>query len=92
MSETVTEYVAALHKQAKHCSFEDTLDKTLYDRLVCDIANAAVQKCLLAEPKLTFIKTVTTAQSLTILCVISSLKYATFVISEGILQKYVKDE
>ena len=61
-------YVAALHKQAKHCTFEDTLDKMFYDRLVCNIANTAVQKCLLVEPKLTTIKAVTTAQSLTILC------------------------
>ena len=57
----MAEYVAALHKLAKHCNFEDTLDKMLRDRLVCDIPNAAVQKCLLTEPEQTFTKAVTIA-------------------------------
>ena len=62
-SETVAEYVAALRKLAEHCNFGDTLDKMLRDRLVCGIANAAVQKCLLTEPELTFTKAVTIAQA-----------------------------
>ena len=35
----------------------------LHDRLVCGIANAAFQKCLLTEPKLIFTKAVTIAQA-----------------------------
>ena len=63
MSETVAEYVAALRKLFKHCNFGDTLDEMLHDRLVCGIANATVQKCLLTEPELTFTKAVTIAQA-----------------------------
>ena len=62
-SETVAEYVAALRKLAEHCNFGDTLDEMLRDRLVCGIANAAVQKRLLTEPELTFTKAVTIAQA-----------------------------
>ena len=62
-SETVAEYVAAFRKPAEHCNFGDTLDEMLRDRLVCGIANAAVQKRLLTEPELTFTKAVTIAQA-----------------------------
>ena len=62
-SETVAEYVAAFHKLAEHCNFGDTLDKMLCDRLVCGIANTAVEKRLLTGPKLTFTKAVTMAQA-----------------------------
>ena len=63
MSETVAGYVAALRKLAEHCNFGDTLDEMLRDRLVCGIANAAIQKCLLTEPELTFTKAVTIVQA-----------------------------
>ena len=63
-SETVAEYVAALHKLAEHCNFGDTLDKMLRDRLVCGITNPTVQKRLLTEPELTFTKAVTIAQGM----------------------------
>ena len=62
-SETVAEYVAAFHKLAAHCNFGNTLDKMLCDRLVCGIANTAVQKRLLTGPELTFTKAVTIAQA-----------------------------
>ena len=56
----LVEYVAALHNLAKNCTFgDDTLDKILHNRLVCDIVNAAVQNHSLTEPKLTFTKAVT---------------------------------
>ena len=58
-SETVAEYAAALCKLAELCNFGDTLNEILCDRLVCGIANATVQKCLLTEPELTFTKAVT---------------------------------
>ena len=62
-SKTVAEYVAALHKLAEHCNFGETLDEMLRDRLVCGIANPAVQKRLLTEPELTFTKAVTISQA-----------------------------
>ena len=62
-SEAVAEYVAALRKLAEHCNFGDILDEMLRDRLVCGIANAAVQKRLLTEPELIFTKAVTIAQA-----------------------------
>ena len=61
-SETMAEYVAALCKLTEHCDYGDTLNKMLRDRLVCGIANATVQKRLLTEPELTFVKAVTIAQ------------------------------
>ena len=61
-SETVTEYVTALRKLAEHCDFGDTLDEMLRDRLVCGIANPAVQKRLLTKLELAFTKAVTIAQ------------------------------
>ena len=48
----LAEYVAALHKLAKNCTF----------RAIGGIVNAAVQNHLLTEPKLTFTKAVTIAQ------------------------------
>ena len=62
-SETVVEYIAALRKLAEHCNFEYTLDKMLWDRLVCGIANPAVQKHLLTGPEFTFTKAFTIAQA-----------------------------
>ena len=56
----MAEYVVALRKLAEHCNFGDIL---LCDRLVCGIANATVQKCLLTEPELIFTKAVTIAQA-----------------------------
>ena len=41
--------------------FGNTLHEMLHDRLVCGITNAAVQKCLLTEPELTFTIAVTIA-------------------------------
>ena len=57
-SETVVEYVAALRKLAEHCNFGETLDEMLRDRLVCGIANPAIQKRWLTESELTFTKAV----------------------------------
>ena len=62
-SETVAEYVAALCRLAEHCSFGDTLDEMLRDRVVCGIADPAVQKRLLSETDLTFTKAVSIAQA-----------------------------
>ena len=64
MFEIVAEYVAGLHKLAEHCNFGDTLDNMLRDRLVCGIANTAVQKRLLTEPEQTWTKAVTIAQAM----------------------------
>ena len=59
----LAEYVAAICKLAKHCTFGDTLDEMLHDKSVCSIANAAVQNHLLTEPEMTFTKAVTIAQA-----------------------------
>jgi len=62
-SETVAEYVAALHKLAEYCNYGESLDEMMRDRLVCGIANPMIQKWLLAEPELTLTKAVTIAQA-----------------------------
>ena len=56
-------YVAVFHKLTEHRNFGDTLDEMLHDRLVCGTTNAAVQKHLFTEPKLTFTKAMTVAQA-----------------------------
>ena len=62
-SENVLTYVAELRKLSKHCNFRDTLDDMLRDRLVCGINDQWVQRCLLAEPTLTFTKAMELAQA-----------------------------
>ena len=51
--ESVAEFVAALRGIARNCEFTN-LEDQLRDRLVVGINNEAVQRQLLAEPKLTF--------------------------------------
>ncbi|KMQ86678.1 hypothetical protein RF55_14283 [Lasius niger] len=48
-SESVADYVADLRRLSEHCGFETTLDSMLQDRLVCGIADEAIQRRLLAE-------------------------------------------
>ena len=62
-SESVAEYLAALRKLAEFCSYGESLDEMLRDRLVCGIAHPAVQKRLLAESELNLTKAVSLAQS-----------------------------
>ena len=48
--------MAELHSLAECCNFQQTLDNMLRDRVVCGINEAAIQRCLLAEPRLTLQK------------------------------------
>ena len=61
--ESIAEYIAVLHKAAEHCSYGNSLNEILRDRLVCGITNSAVQKRLLAEKELRLDKAVALAQS-----------------------------
>ena len=63
-NETVTEYVAELRALARYCKFKEFLDDSIRDRLVCGIGDGAIQRRLLAEPKLTFAKAMEIAVSM----------------------------
>ena len=52
--ESIAAYTAELRKIAEHCSFGDTLEVMLRDRIVCGINDTGRQRRLLAEPDLTF--------------------------------------
>ena len=56
--ESVSEFIAELRRLSLHCNFEDTLDKTNRDRLVCGLKVENIQKRLLAETHLTLDKAV----------------------------------
>ena len=45
--ETIAQYLAKLRKLTQHCDFEDKLDETLTDRLVCGMLSGQIQKRLL---------------------------------------------
>ena len=61
--ESIAEFVAELRHLSEHCSFDMTLDHMLCDRLVCGVRDACIQRCLLAEPDLTFKKAFELAQA-----------------------------
>ena len=52
-SESVSEYMAELHRLSTNCDFRDYLDQALRDRLVCGLRNEGIQRRLLAEADLT---------------------------------------
>ena len=56
--EGVAAHVARLCKLIEHCNFGETLEDTLWDRLVCGISNDNIQWRLLAEPELKFQKAI----------------------------------
>ena len=62
--ETVATFVAELRALAEFCNFGDTLETMLRDRIVCGINDAAIQKSLLSESKLTFKEALDMAQGL----------------------------
>ena len=61
--ESVATFVAELRSLAEFCNFGDTLDVMIRDRLVCGINDTGMQKRLLAEPGLTYVKAVEIAQA-----------------------------
>ena len=62
--ENISSYVAELRALADQCSFGDSVDTMIRDRLVCGINEDSIQKRLLTEgDKLTLDKAITIAQS-----------------------------
>ena len=61
--ESVAEYVAELRHIAEHCDFSQSLENMLRDRLVCGLKDSRLQRRLLAEPTLTFVKALELAQA-----------------------------
>ena len=62
--ENVSSYVADLRALADHCSFGNSLDIMIHDRLICGINEHSIQKRLLTEGnKLTLDKAIRIAQS-----------------------------
>ena len=61
-SESVSLYVSELQSIAEYCNFRSTLNLMPRDKLVCGIQDNATQRCLLAEPDLTFVKALQIAQ------------------------------
>ena len=53
---SVRSYVAELRSEAEHCNYGDSLNAMLRDRLVVGINNDTIQKRLLAEAQLDFVK------------------------------------
>ena len=51
--ESVAAYLAELKRLSERCSFGDSLDNMLRDRIVCAIQDQQTQRRLLAEPNLT---------------------------------------
>ena len=62
--EMVAAFMAALRQLTEHCEFGTTLDDMLRDRLVCGIANATIQRRLLAESKPTLKTALDLAQAM----------------------------
>ena len=56
--ETIGEYDAALRKLATHCNFGNNLEDKLRDQLVCGLRNESVQRRLLSEVDLKYVKTI----------------------------------
>ena len=61
--ETVAAFVARLRRATEHCNYGAALDEMLRDRLVGGINDERLQRRLLAEPDLTFVKAVDLAQA-----------------------------
>ena len=62
--ESVATFVAKLRALSEDCDFGDSLEVMIRDRLVFGINDKAIQKRLLAEPKLTYKRAVELAQEL----------------------------
>ena len=62
--ESIAQFVAELRKCAEHCDFQNKLDETIRDRLVCGLRNETIQKRLLAERNLTLVTAIEIAQGM----------------------------
>ena len=62
--EAIAAFIATLYSLSEHCTFGDSLEDMIRDRLVCGISEETIQKHLLAESKLTYKKAVELALGL----------------------------
>ena len=62
--ESVAAYLAELKRLSEHCSFGDTLNDMLRDRIVCGIQDQRKQRKLLVEPDLTLRKAFKVTQAI----------------------------
>ena len=62
--ETVTDFVAALRRLAKHCQFGDFLNQALRDKLVCGLSSETIKKELLKVQNLTLADACSTATAM----------------------------
>ena len=62
--ESVTNFVSDLQRLSEYCEFGESLAAMLCDRLICGINNDRMQRCLLAESKLSFEKAYELAQAM----------------------------
>ena len=61
--EIFTDFVADLRRLTKHCDFGPALNLMLWDRIVCGIKDASLQRRLLAEPVLDLCQVSETAEN-----------------------------
>jgi len=54
--ESISEYVAELKRLSQNCSFENALNDSIRDRLVCGLTSESIQRKLLSEANLTLQK------------------------------------
>ena len=62
--EAIAAFIARLRSLSEHCTFGDSLEDMIHDRLVCGISEETIKKRLLAESKLTYKKAVELALEL----------------------------
>ena len=62
--ETVTDFDAALRKLATHCQFGANLAEALRNRFVCGLRHEPMQRQLLSEKELTYVKAMDIALSM----------------------------
>ena len=63
-SESVTMYMSELRSIVEYCNYDSTLDMMLHDRLVCGIRDDAIQRRILVESNLKFVKAFKLPQSM----------------------------
>ena len=61
--ESIADYVARLKKASERCQFKEFLEEALRDRFVCGLRSSEIQRKLLSEEELKFIKAVEIARA-----------------------------
>ena len=62
--ESVATFIAELKRLSEDCAFGEFLQEMLRDRIVCGINDSKIQRCLFAEPELTYKSAFDLAQSM----------------------------